>query len=399
MKLISACSILLLCSNIVFAKQFKVVDRDKKFKTVIKKQYLTDLTSKTSFEGKYFKIVEATSNQAISFDSKEKLKLKAATVYYHLTKARSYFVNKLESDFIKNYSQITIRLNLTNKFNDLGKFANVKNDPQFNNAVTIPSGKGFASRGVEPWQSEIWFRPSKIINVKELGGYDQQSREVKSMLYSFRKSTHMMTFRRFLTNLILGDYGNLGNETLVSSLFRTAGSSFIIETAYQTTGIVASKLSRQQYSLEAALVPEIIYHEFSHLVLSDEIDINTSTPLNEGMADYFAGKIAESEALGLKSKYNLFSGKEVDRDQLYKSRLESSDYANADFVFGLLWQIDEELGNNNDKFIFNLRKNIDANGTIRDDLVNSIMATCRANCKNPLTDSYSLYLLFDKKGL
>ena len=57
-----------------------------------------------------------------------------------------------------------------------------------------------------------------------------------------------------------------------------------------------------------------------------------------GASDFFAGKIANSKKLALKIKdYNLFNGKKVRKKQQYNIAFERGDYANADFVFGLLW--------------------------------------------------------------
>ena len=39
--------------------------------------------------------------------------------------------------------KVTIRLELTNVFNELGHFANDNLDPQYNNALSIPAGNGF----------------------------------------------------------------------------------------------------------------------------------------------------------------------------------------------------------------------------------------------------------------
>ena len=94
------------------------------------------------FEGKFFKIVQGTSNDAISFDIDDaQLIKKAANVYYHLSIARDYWVNDIKSDFVKTIPQIIVRLNITNSFSDVRHFKHEELEKNYNNAWTIPNGK------------------------------------------------------------------------------------------------------------------------------------------------------------------------------------------------------------------------------------------------------------------
>lgn len=60
--------------------------------------------------------------------------------------------------------------------------------------------------------------------------------------------------------------------------------------------VSAKKLDRlfmeKYYYLDTALIPEVIYHEYSHYVLQDYLVLSHSTGVVEGLADYFAGEIA-----------------------------------------------------------------------------------------------------------
>ncbi len=372
----------------------RAVVRDHNFKAVIDDVTLPDLTSDEGYEGKYFKIVKGKDKEAIRFDDSEELQLKAATTYYHLNKARKYFAEVAKSKYVQDLPQLTVRVELINVFNEVGHFANDNLDPQFNNALTVPAGKGYPPKNIEPWNMEIWFRPSKEINIKDIPGAGGQN--VKSALTDFRNQTHMTNFKQFMTLLLQGSV--TGDP---SNVLRLAGSSLLMEVIYQTSDIAAEFFSRKIYRLDSALVPEIIYHEFSHVALSNYLELSHSTPVNEGMADYFAGKIANSKMLALKIKeYNLFNGKKVQRKQQYNMAFERGDYANTDFVFGLLWNVGATVGEEVEiPFMNTLASKLNTNATIRDDLIEATLETCKTTCKSPLNDRLKLYKLYNTKNM
>lgn len=393
MKLLITTLVLFIQFNNVHAGELKrrAVVRDEDYKAVIADVPLKDLTSDVGYEGKYFKIVNGKSNEAVRFDDSEELQLKAATTYYHLNKARKYFIEVAKSDYVGKLPQIVVRIDLKNVFNDIGHFAHDNLNPQFNNALTIPPGVGYPAKNIPAWETEIWFRPSKEINIKEFQG-TVESAGVKPSLAVFRNQTHMTNLNQFLIGLFGG--------ADPSSMMRVAGSSLMMEFIYQTSDLAASFFARKTYRLDSALVPEIIYHEFSHVALSNNLELTHSTPVNEGMADYFAGKIANSKMLALKIKdYNLFNGKKVRKKQQYNIAFERGDYANADFVFGLLWNIGAIVGEDVEvQFMNTLTTKLETNATIRDDLLNASLETCKEVCKVPLNDRLRLYKFYNAKN-
>lgn len=393
MKILITTLILFIQFNNVHAGELKkrAVIRDEDYKAIIAEVSLKDLTSDVGYEGKYFKIVNGKSNEAIRFDDSEDLQLKAATTYYHLNKARQYFVDVAKAGYVQTLPKIIIRLDLTNVFNEVGHFAHDNLNPQFNNALSIPAGVGYPAKNIPAWETEIWFRPSKEVHIKELqGGAPQAS--VKPSLAVFRNQTHMTNLNQFMIALFGG-----GDP---SSMMRFAGSSLMMEFVYQTSDIAAEFFARKIYRLDSALVPEIIYHEYSHVALSNHMELTHSTPVNEGMADYFAGKIANSKKLALKIKdYNLFNGKKVRKKQQYNMAFERGDYANADFVFGLLWNIGATVGEDVEvEFMNTLASKLETNATIREDLLNASLETCKEVCKVPLSDRLRLYKFYNAKN-
>lgn len=396
MKMFIVCLISLFAQG-AFAKSIykDAVTRDEDYKVKIKPVVMKDLLSEDSYDGKYFKIVHGKSSDAISFKASQALQLKAATTYYHLTKARDYFINVAQSEYTKSLPKLTIRIDLTNVFNEVGHFANDNLNPQFNNALTIPAGRGFPSRGVSPWDIEIWFRPSKTIHVDDFDGVVQKE-SLRNSLQVFRNESHMSSLRQFFIEL----FGGAASEN-PESLVRLAGTSLLMEFLFQTSDYYGEFFSRKYYRLDSALVPEIIYHEYAHVALSKHFELSHSTPVNEGMADFFAGKIANSKKLALKIKdYNLFNGKKVRKKQQYNIAFERGDYANADFVFGLLWNVGEIVGTDIEvPFMNRLTSKLGTNDNIRDNLIDASIDTCRELCKNPISDKFKLFQFFHKKNL
>ncbi len=388
---------LFMLSNSIFAEEAKrfAIVRDSDFNAVKKEVLLTDLISKHSYEGKYFKIVNGKSNIAISFNDNDDLQLKAATSYFHLSKARSFFVNSAKSQYVEELPQVIIRLDIKNVFNEVGHFANDNLNPQFNNALTVPEGTGYEPKEISPWGKEIWFRPSKVINLKDFKGQVDFGGSLKGSLRLFRNQTHMVNLQNFITSLLQGPLNSQSN------LIRLVENSVLIELIYQTSDKAAAVFNRKIYRLDSALVPEIIYHEFSHVALSKSLELTHSTPVNEGLADFFAGKISNSKKLATNIKeYNLFNGKQVQKKQQYQLLFESGDFANSDFVFGLLWNIGLVVGNDLEtQFMLNVADKLNTNVSIRDDLLNATLNTCKTLCKASLNDRIKLYELFQSKNL
>jgi hypothetical protein len=385
-----------------FARTFEALVRNDNKRPEIEQVELEDLISDQSFDGEHFKIVKGKSQEAVRFDADKELTFRAATAYYHLTIARNYFLTKLKSEHVASLPKMIIRLEHTNQFSELGQFANDNLEPQFNNALTIPAGNGLASRGVKPWGVEIWFRPKKKIHLRDLKTNNLQNQEFTVLMAGFRNQVHMQSLQRFLSSAVIAltEEGTSGPFT-TENLVRTVGSSLIMEAGYQFIDPISKVFTRKWYWLDTALVPEIIYHEYAHAALSDHLELTHSTAIIEGMADFFAGQIADSPKLAMKiKKYNTYNGKNANRKQDYMIQFEMSDYANTDFVFGMLWEMERVLGEEKgEAFMFELRKKITTNSSIRGQLVEGILQTCDEQCTTPFVDKLRLLKALNLKGI
>ncbi|WPU63936.1 hypothetical protein [Peredibacter starrii] len=382
-------------------RKFEALIRTEKNKPVVTEVVLKDLTSAEAFEGAHFKIVRGKSDEAIKFTDDKALTFRAATTYYHLTKAREYFVNHMKSKHAAAIPQMTIRIDHTNQFSELGHFAHDNMEPQYNNALTVPAGKGLESRGVKPWGTEIWFRPSKKIHVRDLRVNNTANREMQVLMKQFRNQTHMQSLQRFLLTTVLALTEDGVSLDPKESIIRTVGASVIIEVGYQAFDPITKAFSRKWYWLDTAVVPEIIYHEYAHVALSDHLVLSHSTAIIEGMADFFAGQIANSPELAKHiKKYNTYSGKDAERKQDYMIQFEMTEYANTDFVFGMLWSLKEILGEEKgEAFMFDLRKKLTTNSTIRGQLIEGILQTCEESCASPFVDKLRILKALNLRGI
>jgi hypothetical protein len=121
----------------------------------------------------------------------------------------------------------------------------------------------------------------------------------------------------------------------------------------------------------------------------------------EGMADFFAGQIADSPNLATKIKnYNTFNGKKATRKQQYQVEFETTDWANSDFVFGMLWDLNAIVGDEKSpQFVYSLREKINTNSTIRKQLIEGILKTCETNCASPFVDRVKILRRYNTRGI
>jgi hypothetical protein len=373
----------------VTERTFQALVRNDSFEPEVGPVVLKDLISNDSFDGEHFKIVKGKSEEAIRFDADEALTFRAATSYYHLTKARNYFIEKVKSDYVASIPKMVIRIEHTNQFSELGHFSHDNMEPQFNNALTIPAGEGLASKGVKPWGMEIWFRPSKRIHLRDLKTNNLQNKEFQVLMTGFRNQIHMQTMQRFISGAVIAmSQEGAQNPLSMDNVIRTVGASVVMEVGYQLMDPITRTFSRKWYWLDTAVVPEIIYHEYSHAALSDHLVLSHSTAVIEGMADFFAGQMSDSPKLATKIKeYNTYNGKNAKKKQDYMIEFEMSQYANTDFVFGILWEMKKAVGEDKgEAFMFELRKNVTTNSSIRGQLIEGLLQTCDEVCTNPFID-------------
>lgn len=386
--------------------KFSILQRRPKSNgTVYKSMRLPDLTSNSSFEGTYFKIVKGKSNEAISFNERDKaLRDKAANVYWHLSYAREYWVNEIKSETAAAIPQVTVRLELTNMFDEQGHYAHDNRAPQYNNALSVSGGETpswVPASKQDHWEKEIWFRPMKKIHTKDLEdnlGANPVTQGLSSLKNPFINYTQNQFKQRLVESIF---YPSYSQHSIYENVIRFAGTIAITNVIIQASKLLDGLFVEKYYYLDTAMVPEVVYHEYSHLVLSDYIEMTHSTPVVEGYADYFAAVISKKKKVYAKvRRFSNSAAKNTNNKKFYAHWDEANKNATGDFTLSVMWDVREVLGNKfGDAVIYEARKQIlTKNSLISNQLLNAIILACEKKCESPRRDKLRLYEAFSKKG-
>tara|TARA_B100001971_G_scaffold111365_1_gene102377 strand:+ start:2647 stop:3921 length:1275 start_codon:yes stop_codon:yes gene_type:complete len=331
--------------------EFKILKRNKRNTIKFTDVKLEGLKCNGTFETEDFKIVYQKNENAIDLNSDEELSLRAANVLYHLTKAKKFWTEEMNSEFVKDLGQITVRIQITNGFSRLGHFTNDNYVENVNNAWTIPAGE--TSRwdaNPHAWGKEIWFSPMKKIESRNLvtsSGNNPVTDQLNNLRVPIINYTENSLIQNTIDHLAYPEYQDTTLLQMATTHLGTMAVMFgIIEMSKKMDKLFMNKY----YYLDTAMVPDVIYHEFSHVALSDHLEPIHSVAVIEGMADYFATRIA-----GVTKTYDsikTFTSAAIKnaRDKKYYSPyFESSNNAHSDFTLSLLYKLYIEINLINDE--------------------------------------------------
>jgi hypothetical protein len=380
------------------------------------KAKLNDLYCGKGFEGKYFKIVNQKDNHAINFQDDPELVKRAANVYHHLTVARNFWIDEIKSDFVKSMPQITIRLQITNGFSRVGHYQNDDLEVNNNNAWTIPAGSTPRwAEHQEVWGQEIWFSPMKKIESRTLVTSSGNNPLTDSLVMV--KEPVLNFVEGNLTQSMLNTlfYPTYQSTTLLNSVLIHVGAIGAMYGVIEISKKMDKLFMDKYFYIDTAMIPEIIYHEFSHIALSDNLQPIHSVAVIEGMADYFATRIANTEKMYRSIKdFSANAHKNAKNKKHYHPHMEHENNAQSDFTLGFLWSIKGEIDKTNvkrlkegrqelanaDTLIYESRKNLTAESTILN-LTQALRTTCANNstiCLNKRLGVGLLDKVIEKKG-
>ena len=382
------------------------------------KRVLEDLYCGKGFEGKYFKVVYHKSNEAISLDEKDiYLKRRAANVYYHVSKAREFWVNEVKSKYVKDLDQVTIRVEIPNSFSRVGHFTSDDAQDIVNNAWTVPAGETPNKPWVKnkhKWGREIWFAPMKKVESRNLvtpSGDNPLTQNLKVLASPVGEYIKGNIIQSTLGHLAYPAYQS---TTLLNMLFKNVGAMAIMFATIEISKKMDKIFMTKYYYLDTAMIPEIIYHEFSHVALSDKLNPVHSVPVIEGMADYFATRIAKTVKMykGIK-KFSTNAAKNAKSKAVYNPLHEHKNNATSDFTLSFLWRVKAEMDKQNnkrvktgrpiianpDQLIYEARNQIDESSSILE-LTQALRKTCdiESVCENKRLGVGVLNLVYAKKG-
>jgi hypothetical protein len=398
------------------AKSFEVLERDKKDGYVFISRELKDLYCNESFEGEHIKIVLATEDEAISFnhENKELIK-KAANVYHHLTIARNFWLTEIKSDYVKSLPQLVIRLDITNAYSSARHFKNAEQEKNYNNAWSIPAGQTPTFvKDSKKWNKEIWFSPMKKIEARKMIESDGSNPIHESLMIVKDPIIDYNKNRLLYTGISMIAYPTMNNSSFLDLAIKTLGPIAIVYGLLAVTKHMDTWFMDKYYFVDTAMVPEIIYHEYAHIAMSDTMKTVHSVPVIEGMADYFASRIADRRHMYKKLK-NISSNKakDVKNKSFYHPYLEGAWNATSDFTVSLLWKgkIEFDKANevrakkgqppiaNYDEIIYLTHLVLNETSDIANDLTKMLIQTCKEKCQGVRAGVNTLNNVFEAKGL
>jgi|GEM_PF-437178 len=381
------------------------------------KKTLDDLYCTNSFEGKYFKIVYSTEGEAIPFSyaNKEVLK-KAANVYYHLTRARNYWIKEIKSQYVSELPQTIVRIDITNGYSSTRHFKHAEQEKNENNAWSVPNGQTPENvTEKEKWGKEIWFSPMRKIESKKFmkdskgqNPIHQSLLLVNDPIIEYNKNALIY---QALSFLIVPD---ITNTALLNLALQRVGTIAVIMSLTEGSKYIDGWFVKKYYYVDTAMIPEIIYHEFSHIAMSDTMKPVHSIPVIEGMADYFAALIAERRDMYEAIKeFSSNKTKKTDNKSLYHPYLEGQWNATSDFTLSLLWKGKTEFERinrerwkkgqqavgNYDNLVFDAHFLLNESSNISTDLAKSLINVCHKKCLGSRMGIDTLHNVFEKKGL
>lgn len=396
--------------------RFDVLEREEGSKYKFTPQTLEHLYCNNSFEGEYFKLVHGTESEAIRFDSENKELLKrAANVYHHLTVARQYWMSEIKSEFVSKLPQITVRLDITNAFSNIRHFKNAEQEKNYNNAWSIPSGEtpAFAKDKIK-WGKEIWFSPMKKIESRKNVVSEGNNPIHEGLVLIKDPVIDYNTSALIFQGLGALSQPDLDSSATVDTALARVGAIAIMYGLLYTTKKMDKWFIEKYYFIDTAMVPEIIYHEYAHIAMSDTMKTVHSVPVIEGMADYFATRVANREKMYAQlDGYSNNKPKDIKNKSYYHPYLEGSWNATSDFTLSLLWKAREKFDEANksrakkgqepmvnfDEMIHNAHFLLNENSDIAHGLTKALIETCRNECANSRAGINILQGVFELKGM
>lgn len=396
-------------------KAFDVLERVGKKDYQFVQKELEKLYCTNKFEGEHFKIVLGTEDEAISFDHEDKLLLrKAANVYYHLTVARGFWIDQIKSDYVKGLKQITVRLDITNAYSNVRHFKNAEQEKNYNNALSVPEGQTPRVAGQQKkWFKEIWFSPMKKIEarkeVKSEGNnpIHESLVLIKDPIWDMNESALIYGALNWIKT------PSINGSVVLEDALKRLGALAIIYGVMQTTKHMDKWFVNKYYYIETAMVPEIIYHEYAHIAMSDTMKTVHSVPVIEGMADYFATRVANRKMMydELKDFANNRS-KDPNNKDLYHPYLEGAWNATSDFSLSVLWLGKKEFDKANelrmkkgqpalvnyDDLVFTAHKDLNEFSDIATGLNGALIKACKTKCDNVRAGVNTLNYVYERKG-
>jgi hypothetical protein len=396
-------------------KSFEVLERVGKKDYTFEERQLENLYCNDRFEGQYFKIVYATEDEAIAFNHpNEVIRKKAANVYYHLSIARNFWMKEVKSDYVASLPQIIVRIDITNAFSNSRHYKNAEQEKNYNNAWSIPSGSTpSVAAEKKNWGKEIWFSPAKKIDAREeivsdgSNAFHQTMEALKDPIMENNKNALIYAGLNYAVTPTVTD------GAVVNLAIQRVAVVAVLFTMLEASKHMDKWFVSKWFYIDTAMIPDIIYHEYAHIAMSDTMKTVHSIPVIEGMADYFATRVSNRDKVYNEIKtFSNNRAKNARNKDYYHPYLEGSWNATSDFTLSLLWLGRREFEKVNaervsrgqlpvadyDQLIFETHRNLDENSDIMNDLNRALINACKEKCNNVRAGINTFNSVFEQKG-
>jgi hypothetical protein len=345
-------------------------------------------------EGEHFRIVQGASEEPVPVSS-----VKGATLYHHLERARDYFLslgellNEPQREALAQ--KLTVRMDIDVDWSEANHFV-LNGKKTYNTCKTVPKSGPVVERmgKVKPWGQEIWFFAPKLIHRNTLRPIGEH---LKSGEFS----------QTVFEQLLAGDLTQMSQGLLTGSFDPALGAINIAfslglsQLIPKGMGWVLGKVKTRFY-LDTAMIPEIIYHEYTHSVIrKSDLDLKRSTQLIEGLPNFFAYKISGLQNLaardrgfgrGTRGKRAMAHGLYSFDQDLFQVAIYGS------FTYSLLVQLEEALGPEGLMLILRTVDHIDFDSDLKHDFVAALFAAIEQHSRNPARQKWAANRVFLERG-
>ncbi len=353
---------------------------------------LKDLYSTDRFEGAYFKIVEDESNEAISTSAPEELRFKAATAYYHYTVARDYALTLEHFQAPAINEQTTIRIEMSSEYSRSIHF-----DPSkeiYNNTRTIGPSDDFIAEGILPWKAETFYRKPKLLPRPATAAY--VGHQLSSPQFSAVVLDQLLAQDLQTMSVAAANHRFVPQQHLVSLLLSVG----LAELLPRVLGLGLKQIKSKEM-IDTVMIPEIIYHEYAHLLFGHRLGFQISTQILEGYPNYFAAKVSGLKTLaGKDGKYGRgFVGKKSSSKALYNFDEETYSMAiYGSFTFSVLVQLEKALGDEGEMIIFKALNYLSGDSRLNMEFPRAIATAIDEVSAYPQSQKLAAQALFDSRG-
>jgi len=345
-------------------------------KLVKAKVQLTDLLSQSAFDGKYFAVTNAQSDEPLRFDAPKELVLKAATVYYWFTQSHLYFAKALkpllpklppeQKDFLDQ--KMVVRLEMTRPFSAALHYD--LRDQIANGAVTIPASNEFRDDDVKAWGPETWFftaKEQKVANpATPIAAIIDNGNFKLAVFESLAQQDALHAIQQF-------EIGNFAVVPFTADLIVSLALAEVVPSTFKIIKWIPSHIY-----LDAAMIPEISANEYSHYALSPWLGIKRRFHVGEGYAHFFAAKL--TGLIKLQNKGGRFSRGYTpirgDSSDMYSFAKEvGASAAMSSFTFSVLEDLEKGFGADGLRIILDTLPYLNENSNLKQDFTLSVFTS------------------------